>query len=256
MIPIEDDPCDVIAKAMRGLGVSQEILSQQSQLSHQQITAALDGDTTPEVLEKIAPCLHLSAQALIGLPSYRPNIVSPVGLETITSPFGHAGVNSYIITCGDDALVIDTGTDATPIFDFLSEKKLRVAAVIITHGHHDHTSGVHLFQDVPVLFPEDLDHGQRYEFSDISFTSLDVSGHASPARAYFYEELSSPVCIVGDSLFAGSIGGTTDPQKYQLALKTLRENILTLPENTVLATGHGPLTTLAMEMTNNPFLAQ
>ncbi len=255
MIPLEDDPCDVIAKAMRGLGLNQEEIAQQSQLSTKQIVAALDGNTNPEVLHKIAICLQLSPQALIDLPAYQPDTATPEGLKMIVSSFGHAGVNSYVIIQDSNALIIDTGTNATGILDFLTEQKLHPAAVLITHAHHDHTAGIKSFTDVPILFPEELDHGKSYDFAGITITALDVSGHASPARAYFHEELSSPICIVGDAIFAGSIGGTTGPEKYQLARKTLRENIQTLPENTLLASGHGPLTTLAMEMISNPFIA-
>ena len=256
MIPIEDDPCDVIGKAMRGQNISHTELSQKSNLSSEEISAALGGDTSPALLEKIAPCLGLSTQALIRLPSYYPDIGAPEGLEMIVSPFGHAGVNSYVISRGSDALVFDTGTDSAPILKYLTEKKLHTAAVIITHAHHDHTAGIKDFGNTPILMPEDMAHGVSYEYSGISITALDVSGHANPARAYFHEGLSTPVCIVGDSIFAGSMGGTKEPASYELALNTVRENILPLPAETIIGTGHGPLTSIAMEMANNPFLAE
>jgi len=255
-IAIEDDPCDVIAKAMRGLGISRKELTEKSNLTGHKITSILDGEIDTEALKKIATSLKLSPEALAGLSSYRPNITAPDGFEMIVSPFGHAGVNSFIISHGHDALVFDTGTDASPILDFLTEKKLTAAAVIITHSHHDHLGGIREFGNIPVIHPDDMKHGQTYTHAGISFKALDVSGHASPARAYFHEGLSKPVCIVGDCIFAGSCGGTTGPENYQLAMKTIRENILTLPQDTVLGTGHGPLTSLGQEMKHNPFLAK
>ncbi len=256
MIPIEDDPCDVLAKAMRGLGISLEKLSQKSSLSARQISKALDGDISPTLLQKIAPHLDLSAKALIDLPSYHPNISIPNGLKMVVTPFGHAGVNAYILCKGSDAIVFDTGTNSAPILDYLTEKNLRPAAVVITHKHHDHTAGIKDFGDTPILLPEQTSHGSRYTYSDITITALDVSGHANPARAYFYEGLYTPVCIVGDAIFAGSMGGTKEPCGYELALHTVRENILSLPAETIIGTGHGPLTTIAKELINNPFLAK
>ena len=100
-----------------------------------------------------------------------------------------------------------------------------------------------------------MEPGKSYDFAGIDITALDVSGHAVPARAYFHDGLSEPVCIVGDCLFAGSMGGTKEPNHYQLAHQTIQENILTLPPQTILGTGHGPLTSLAQEMKNNPFIA-
>jgi len=219
-IPLEDDPCDIIGKAMRGL------------------EALLDGKNHPTALEKIASPLKLSSGALVELPSYMPNITPPAGMKMIVSPFGHAGVNSYIIYNSQEALVFDTGTDSTLILNFLTAKNLNVAALIITHEHHDHISGIQDFDKAPIILPGDTQHGQQYEFGGIAFTALDVSGHATPARAYFIEYLDSPICILGDAIFAGSMGGTLGPQNYQLAFKTIRENILTLPLDTVIGTGH------------------
>jgi len=254
-LPLEDDPCDIIGKAMRGLGINTQELALKSGLAEQQITQLLNGATPANDLEQIAPSLGFSAKALIGLATYTPNINPSSGLEMITSPFGHAGVNSYIISANKNAVVFDTGTDSSLIFKTLKEKKLNVAAVVITHEHHDHTSGIQDFHNTPILLPGDLNHGEQYEFGGVSFTALDVNGHALPARAYFHKDLEMPVCILGDAIFAGSMGGTQAPERYQLALKTIRDNILTLPSQTILATGHGPLTSVALEMEHNPFLA-
>jgi len=60
---------------------------------------------------------------------------------------------------------------------------------------------------------------------------------------------------VGDALFAGSVGRTDFPNgsMHQL-IKGIKEKLLTLPDETVVYTGHGPITTIAQEKTNNPFL--
>jgi len=254
-IPIEDDPCDVIAKAMRGLGVTKQDLTTTTGLSEEEIDSALAGEIIPESFKKIATALSLSPSALVGLSSYTPDIPIPLGLHRFVTPFGHAGVNAYVIAHGKTASVFDTGTDAQPIIDFLHINKLHPEAVYITHRHADHTAGVDCFGNTPIVYPEDNEHGSRIKAGGKNLTVLDVSGHMQPARAFFYEGLGSPICIMGDSIFAGSMGGTTHPSKYQLALKTARDNILPLPPLTVLCPGHGPLTTVIQEQHHNPFLA-
>ncbi len=251
--PLEDDACDVIAKAMRGRGVSTERLAMQTGLSMTAVRSALDGTLDPDALEKIARALELSPPALIGLSSYAPAARAPEGLHRFVTPFGHAGANAYVITHGRTASVFDTGTDATPILQFLHDNNLQAEAVYITHRHPDHTAGIGSFGDTPVIFPEDIEHGAPISAAHPSLIALDVSGHAQPARAYFYEGLACPVCIVGDSVFAGSMGGTRNPPSYQLALQTAREHLFSLPPATVLCPGHGPLTTVAMEQCHNPF---
>ncbi|MEM6601450.1 MAG: MBL fold metallo-hydrolase, partial [Verrucomicrobiota bacterium] len=62
-----------------------------------------------------------------------------------------------------------------------------------------------------------------------------------------------PVAITGDALFAGSMGGANDC--WQEALTCTRRNILSLPDDTLLCPGHGPVTTVALEKSNNPFFA-
>lgn len=255
LIPLEDDPCDVIAKAIRGLGMTSKILAEKSNLSTEEVDSALAGEIVPDSLNQIAAALTLSPSALTGLSSYTPNAPLPVGLHRFVTPFGHAGVNAYVITHGQTATVFDTGTNAQPIIDFLLANKLQPEAIYITHRHADHTAGVDSFGSARIIYPEELEHGSRIKMGTKQLTILDVSGHMHPARAFFYEGLGSPVCIVGDSIFAGSMGGTTHPSKYQLALRTARNNILTLPPVTTLCPGHGPLTTVNQELLHNPFLA-
>ena len=68
---------------------------------------------------------------------------------------------------------------------------------------------------------------------------------------YLIEGMTSPIAVVGDAIFAGSMGGGM--VSYTEALQNNREKILTLPDNTVLCPGHGPLTTVGQEKEHNPF---
>jgi glyoxylase-like metal-dependent hydrolase (beta-lactamase superfamily II) len=77
--------------------------------------------------------------------------------------------------------------------------------------------------------------------------------HADGGITYVVRGLAHPVAIVGDAIFAGSMGG--GKVSYADALRTTRSEILSLPDETILASGHGPLTTVAEQKAHNPFFA-
>ncbi len=254
-MPLEDDVCDVIGKAMHGLGLSLAQLAKITNLPEGDINAALTGQYDDRILKQMAATLELSPSALIGLPSYQPDASAPDGLVRIVSPFGHAGVNAYLIIMGQHALAFDTGTDADLLIEYLEQHQLVLDALYITHRHHDHIAGIQRFEQTRIIYPEDTQHGQtENSHSGNKLTAIDVSGHMNPAKAYYYDGLSVPVCIIGDSVFAGSMGKSPDSESYKLALKTAKENLMTLSSNTVLCPGHGPLTTVGLEKVHNAFL--
>ena len=254
-IPLEDDVCDVIGKAMHGLDLSLAQFAKITNLPESAINAALTGQHDADILKQIAISLQLSPSALIGLPLYQPKASAPDGLVRIVSPFGHAGVNAYIIIMGEHALAFDTGTDPAPLIEYLEQHQLVLDALYITHRHHDHIAGIQSFDKTRLIYPEDTQHGQTEKTcSGNKLTAIDVSGHIHPARAYHYDGLSVPVCIIGDSVFAGSMGKSPNSESYKLALKTAKENLMTLSSNTVLCPGHGPLTTVGLEKVHNAFL--
>ena len=80
-----------------------------------------------------------------------------------------------------------------------------------------------------------------------------TSGHSAGGVTYFIRGLARPVAIVGDSIFAGSMGGGM--VSYADALRNNREQILTLPDETIICPGHGPLTTVGEQKAANPFFA-
>ena len=205
-------------------------------------------------MEKIAPALGLSSSALINLPAYRPEITLPSGLECFVSAFGHAGVNAFVITRNNMAVIIDTGTDASAMLAFLDKNSLSCDTLLVTHRHGDHVACIDAFDGCHIIYPEEVNHGDTIQTACGPITALDVSGHIIPARAYLYEELETPVCAVGDSIFAGSMGGTKHPDHYPIALNTAREHIMTLDDNTIILPGHGPITSVGLETKNNPFL--
>ena len=84
--------------------------------------------------------------------------------------------------------------------------------------------------------------------------TLFTFGHSPGMTTYFVTGLSWPIAFVGDSVFASSMGGSAS--HYADQYRNNREKIFTLPRDTVLACGHGPLTTLAQEKQTNPFFAR
>ena len=80
-----------------------------------------------------------------------------------------------------------------------------------------------------------------------------TSGHSRGGITYVISGLPRRIAVVGDAMFAGSMGGGL--VSYQEALRTNREQILTLPDNTILCCGHGPLTTVGEEKLHNPFFS-
>lgn len=83
-----------------------------------------------------------------------------------------------------------------------------------------------------------------------------LPGHCVGAVGYVVERIEPPVCVTGDALFAGSIGGCAPGEPYRQALDSLRKEVMTLPDETLLLPGHGPATTVGSERTANPFLAR
>lgn len=183
---------------------------------------------------------------------------------------------------GQEAVVIDPGDDAGSITAALSEWECDPVAILLTHAHMDHIGAVAALKgrfDVPIyLHPDDqplyehaeaqaaafglpveppppadrdLAHGQRLQLAGLTLEVRHAPGH-SPGGVVFVAEGHA---FVGDCVFAGSIGRTDLPGgDMATLLRSINEQILTLPETTVLYTGHGPETTVGREAATNPFL--
>jgi hydroxyacylglutathione hydrolase len=96
-----------------------------------------------------------------------------------------------------------------------------------------------------------LVHGDGLILGNLTIRVLGTSGHTPGGLSYFIDGLAKPLVVVGDALFAGSMGGAA--YAYQEALHHIQERILTLPPETVICPGHGPLSTVGQERANNPF---
>lgn len=164
-----------------------------------------------------------------------------------------------------DAALFDTGFDATPVLETIAAYQLHLRHVFITHSHPDHIAGL---GTIRAAFPTVKVHssskkapveqrnksGECVQLSRLRITHRATPGHAEDGVTYLvgnWPDDAPQVAIVGDAIFAGSMGGGNNA--WDLARSKVREEILTLPAETLICAGHGPLTTIAEEKSNNPF---
>ena len=136
--------------------------------------------------------------------------------------------------------------------------------ILLTHAHPDHVADLRRLEEetgAPVYISdleaaegaEAIEEGKRFRVGSLEIESRLTSGHSPGGMTFVVTGLARPVAIVGDSLFAGSMGGGN--VSYEDALRNNREKILTLPDETIVCPGHGPLTTVGKEKRDNPFFA-
>lgn len=189
-------------------------------------------------------------------------------LRVITSSGDGMTVNAYLVwdEVTREAALFDTGFDAAAALKLIEENQLTLKHIFITHSHPDHVAGL---ADIRAKFPKARVHSgsknapvdQRIRSNDcihlgsLRVTNRDTPGHAEDGVTYVIGNWPSDapfVAVVGDAIFAGSMGGARD--QLALARAKVREQIFSLPADTLICSGHGPLTTVAEEKANNPWL--
>lgn len=186
--------------------------------------------------------------------------------RTITTT-DNFSVNCYLVwdEVTREAALFDTGWDAAPIFRYIDEHKLELKHIFITHGHSDHMACLPAVRE---RFPKARLHSgskhapvdQRNRANDfihlgsLRITNRPTPGHAEDGVTYVvgnWPEDAAHVAFVGDAIFAGSMG--KDFHTPDEAKRHIREQILSLPAETLLCAGHGPITTVKQEREHNPF---
>jgi hydroxyacylglutathione hydrolase len=268
-IPLEDNISDIIGKAQRGLGVSDSQLAERSGVTAEKIRRLRDGDFDDDAVERAAPVLKLDAVALrkLAMGKWGPEQMGEVeGLAQFNTTYHDMTVNAYLIwdPATREAVAFDTGADCSDMLQRIEEKSLSVKLILLTHAHPDHVADLRRLRKAtgaPAYISEHeaeegaeaIAEGKRFRAGSLEIESRLTSGHSPGGMTYVVTGLSRPVAIVGDSLFAGSMGGGN--VSYEDALRNNREKILTLPDETIICPGHGPLTTVGKEKRDNPFFA-
>jgi glyoxylase-like metal-dependent hydrolase (beta-lactamase superfamily II) len=268
MIPLEDNVGDIIGKAQRGLGISDSELARRTGVNSEAIRKLRDGDFDEPALLSVAPILALNAKALCDLArnEWRPGKIELDGLAQFNTDYHGMAVNAYLVwdPATRAAAAFDTGADSSEMVRFANRHKLNVELILLTHAHSDHVAdlpslreetGADVFgpKREPVPGAESIEEGKRFRISKLQIDTRLTWGHSQGGLTYVVSGLSRPIAIVGDSLFAGSMGGGN--VSYQDALKNNLEKILTLPDETIICPGHGPMTTVGEEKKHNPFFA-
>lgn len=265
MLPLEDLYTDVIGKAQRGLGLDDEALAARAGIPAKWVGNVKSGDIDETVMRKVALELNLHPGALLAMArkEWRPAAVELTGLAQFNTPFEDMTVNAYLVwdPATRQAAAFDTGADAKPMADFIMSKGLTLEAIYLTHTHPDHVA------DLPTLLTgkqpvfasrkepwdgaELFDCGREFRLGGLTIESRQTWGHSKGGVTYVVRGLKQTVAIVGDALFASSMGG--GGASYADALQTNRREIFSLPNDTIICPGHGPLTTIAEEKAHNPF---
>jgi len=113
---------------------------------------------------------------------------------------------------------------------------------------------VHEREASSVAGAKSIQAGHRFQLGNLSIEARLTDGHSPGGCSYVISGLERPVAIVGDSIFCLSQGGAP-ADRFETALRNNRREILSLPDETVLCPGHGPMTTVAFEKAHNPFFA-
>ncbi len=270
---LEDHLGDIVRKARGMSKVSAEAAAGAAGLTLEQL----------ETLEASGkPDTHLNYSALgrlIGLDGAKLEAVAKGWLPTpkdlgawcelrcITTEANGMAVNCYLIwdEVSREAALFDTGWNAQPVEQIIADNQLQLRHIFITHSHEDHVAAL---ENVRKAFPKARLHSsiknapvdQRNRPNDfihlgsLRITHRDTPGHAEDGTTYIigtWPEDAPHVAIVGDAIFAGSIGRGN--QSWDLARQKVREQIFSLPPETLVCPGHGPLTTVAEEKAHNPF---
>jgi hydroxyacylglutathione hydrolase len=201
---------------------------------------------------------------------------------------GDFSENGYLVICGEagPGIVIDPGASVSSMVELLDRENIEPLAIVLTHAHLDHVEGIaairELAPEIPIYLHEDdnplyealelqarafnlpsfgplpppthtMEHGGELALADCRFQIRHAPGHA-PGHVILYAQ-EEGVAFVGDVIFQGAIGRAdlVGGDYYQL-MESIRTQVLTLPDETRLLSGHGPETTVGWERRTNPFI--
>jgi len=272
-IPLEDDPGDVLRKAMRGNGLDAAEVARRTGLDAATIAGWTRGAGVPDENEAraVATVLQLDPGKFADTAARRwfPDPVVPSDVRH--HPHDPHPSNGYLFFLDDGqtaALIDPAGLPAT-LLRAVNEGPYRLRYILITHKHADHCDAT---ADVARAFPDaqivmhradvaaigayaaraiPVTDGDELPFGDAaSIRMLHTPGHTDGSSCFLFRS----TLFTGDTLFAGSVGGIfADVSTYDDLLANVRLKLFTLDDATVVMPGHGPPSTIVQEREHNPF---
>lgn len=275
--PLEDELGDVLEKAIQLAGLNEAGVAEQAGISAERLREAIDYryDLTEAEIRRLAQVLHLREEGVLALSRGQYPHADIGGLPMCLYPLrmahGIGVANAYVVAdCGErSGLLFDTGTEGPALLRLWPKRIEKLEAIFLTHAESEHSGGLsdiyRRFGPVPVFGPGSvsrpehpvvtLPDGATLRLGRYQVSVLSTPGHTECHTCYHVQDPALPAApsllVSGDMLFAGSVGAAL------FCRDRLRQNVRrlleTLPPATVVAPGHGPLTTLAVERCLNPF---
>jgi glyoxylase-like metal-dependent hydrolase (beta-lactamase superfamily II) len=270
---LEDHLGDILRKGREAKGISSATAAQAAGLGKEAYSAL-------EETGRFSGHLHFSALgSALGLNGARleriaqgwlpaqPDLSLWRELRQITTEANGIAVHCYLVwdEVSREAALFDTGWEAAPIFKLIEKNDLSLQHLFLTHLHEDHVAAMgavrekfpklHLHSNSRHAPPQHRNRANDFlHLGSLRLTNRDTPGHAEEGVTYIignWPEDMPHAVISGDAIFAGSIG--SGKQSWDLARQKIREQIFSLPDETLICPGHGPMTTVAEEKANNPF---
>lgn len=201
-------------------------------------------------------------------------------------PVGPLGTNCYVVSEEQNCIIFDPGEEPQKIIQYIQTQKLKPLAVLLTHAHFDHIGAVDAIREqyqIPAYvhekeakwlmdpelngskkwFPDHplrqknaenlLSGEQEIKIGPFHFQLFETPGHSPGSISYYLKEYG--MVFSGDVLFQNSVGRTDLPGGNQIVLfQSIIDKLLTLPNDTIVFPGHGPVTVIGDEKEGNPFL--
>lgn len=270
---LEDHLGDIVRKARKAGSVSAETAARAAGITADELSALEDsGQPKPGLnLSALAQAVGLSASKVESIArGWKPaprDLSQWRELRMLSTEQGGNTVNCYLVwdEVSREAAIFDTGWRAEPIFEIVDKEQLQVKHLFLTHSHEDHIAAMGAIRErFPKIFihtdtkSAPPQHKNRrndcIHLGSLRITNRETPGHAEDGVIYLignFDGDAPHVAIIGDTIFAGSMA--TGFISWDTLKERVRSQIFSLPPDTLLCPGHGPLTTVAEEKEHNPF---